>query len=77
MNRSHGFTNTVSRKLGKAAQSPNAQRPFYDNLEDVINKSVSLQEDIARYQSTLKYARSRLEYSVGKGLYICYLQKCC
>jgi len=33
MNRSHGFTNTVSRKLGKAAQSPNAQRPFYDNLE--------------------------------------------
>ena len=41
---------------------------FYDNLEDVINKQVSLQDDIARYQSVLKYARSSLDYSVGKGL---------
>jgi len=56
--------------LGKNAQAITAQRLFYDNLEDVINKSVSLQDDIARYQSVLKYARSNLDYSVGEGLYM-------
>ena len=56
--------------LGDTAQSLAAQRIFYDNLEDVINKAVSLEDDIARYQSTLKYARSTLDYSVGRGLYM-------
>ena len=31
---------------------------------------MSLEADIGRYQSTLKYARSTLDYSVGKGLYM-------
>ena len=56
--------------LGETAQSLAAQRLFYDNFEDAVNKSVSLQADIARYQNTLKYARSKLDYSVGKGLYL-------
>ena len=56
--------------LGVTAQSLAAQRIFYDNLEDVINKAVSLEADIGRYQSTLKYARSTLDYSVGKNLYM-------
>ena len=56
--------------LGNEAQLLAAQRIFYDNLEDVINKSVSLEADIGRYQSVLKYARSKIDYSVGKGLYM-------
>jgi len=56
--------------LGETASPLAAQRLFYDNLEEVINMSVSLQDDIARYQSVLKYARSSLDYSVGEGLYI-------
>ena len=56
--------------LGETAPAIAAQRVFYDNLEDVIDKTVSLQTDIARYQSVLKYARSTLDYSVGKGLYM-------
>ena len=56
--------------LGTTAQSLAAQRIFYDNLEDVINKPVSLEADIGRYQSTLKYASSRLNYSIGRGLYM-------
>ena len=56
--------------LGETAQSLAAQRIFYDNLEDVINKAVSLEADIDRYQSTLKYARSTLDYSVGGSLYM-------
>ena len=56
--------------LGDTAPALAAQRIFYDNLEDVINKVVSLENDIGRYQSTLKYARSTSDYSVGKGLYM-------
>ena len=56
--------------IGDTAPALAAQRIFYDNLEDVINKVVSLEDDIGRYQSTLKYARSTLDYSVGKGLYM-------
>ena len=56
--------------LGDTAPALVAQRIFYDNLEDVINKVVSLEDDIGRYQSTLKYARSTSDYSVGKGLYM-------
>ena len=56
--------------LGVTAQSLAAQRIFYNNLEDVINKTVSLEDDIGRYQSTLRYAKSTLDYSVGRGLYM-------
>ena len=56
--------------LGNGAEAIVAQRLFHDNLEDVINKTVSLQDDISRYQDSLKYARSRLNYSVGKNLYM-------
>ena len=56
--------------LGITAQSLAAQRIFYDNLEDVVNKAVSLEADVGRFQSTLKYASSRLDYSVGRGLYM-------
>ena len=56
--------------LGENAQAIAAQRLFYYNLEDVINKLVSLQDDIRMYQSVLKYARSNLDYSVGEGLYM-------
>ena len=56
--------------LGGGAEAIVAQRLFHDNLEDVINKTVSLQDDVSRYQDSLKYARSNLDYSVGKGLYM-------
>ena len=56
--------------LGDTAPALAAQRIFYDNLQDVINKVVSLEDDIGRYQSTLKYARSTSDYSVGKKLYM-------
>ena len=58
------------RILGNDAEAIVAQRLFHDNLEDVINKAVSLQDDVTRYQNTLKYARSSLDYSVDKGLYM-------
>ena len=52
------------------AQAAAAQEIFVNNLEDVINREVSLEDDIARFQNVLKYARSELDYSVGRGLYM-------
>ena len=45
------------------AQAAAAQEIFVDNLENVINREVSLEDDIAWFPNVLKYARSELDYS--------------
>ena len=56
--------------IGDGTQAAAAQEIFVDNLEDVINKEDSLEDDISRFQNVLKYARCKLNYSVGRGLYM-------
>ena len=47
-----------------------AQKQFLANIEDAINSPVDLPRQIARYQSTLKYARSKVDFVYGTGLYM-------
>ena len=47
-----------------------AQKQFLANIEDAINSPVDLPSQIARYQSTLKYARSKVDFVYGIGLYM-------
>ena len=47
-----------------------AQKQFLANIEDAINSPVDLPSQIARYQSTLKYARSKVDFVYGTGLYM-------
>ena len=47
-----------------------AQKEFLANIEDAINSPVDLPSQIARYQNTLKYARSKVDYVFGIGLYM-------
>ena len=47
-----------------------AQKQFLANIEDAINSPVDLPSQIARYQSTLKYARSKVDFVCGTGLYM-------
>ena len=47
-----------------------AQKQFLANIEDAINSPVDLPSQIARYQSTLKYARSKVDFAYGIGLYM-------
>jgi hypothetical protein len=47
-----------------------AQKQFLANVEDAINSEVDLPSSIERYQSTLQYAKSKVDYVVGIGLYI-------
>ena len=47
-----------------------AQKQFLVNVEDVINSPVDLPSQIQRYQDTLKYARSKVDYVFGNDLYM-------
>jgi len=47
-----------------------AQKQFLSNVEDVINSPVDLPSQIQRYQNTLKFARSKVDFVYGIGLYM-------
>ena len=52
------------------ASALTAQSAFLNNFEDIVNRRVNIQEDIKRYQDTLSYASSKVDYSVGKNLFM-------
>jgi len=47
-----------------------AQKQYLANLEDSINSVVDLPANIKRYQDSLRYAKSKVDYAVGTGLYM-------
>ena len=52
------------------ASALTAQKAFLNNFEDIVNRRVNIQEDIKRYQDTLSYASSEVDYSVGENIYM-------
>ena len=56
--------------IGDDSSALTAQRVFMNNFEDIVNRRVDIQEDIKRYQDTLNYASSKVDYSVGQGIYM-------
>ena len=56
--------------VGNAASALTAQSAFLNNFENVVNRQVHIQEDIKRYQDTLSYASSKVDYSVGQNIYM-------
>ena len=56
--------------VGNAASSLTAQSAFLNNFENVVNRRVDIREDIKRYQDTLSYASSKVDYSVGESIYM-------
>jgi hypothetical protein len=47
-----------------------AQKQYLANLEDAINSAVDLPSSIKRYEDVLRYARSKVDFAVGGGLYM-------
>ena len=47
-----------------------AQKQFLANIEDAIASSVDIPSSIARYQKTLQYASTPLDFVFGIGLYL-------
>ena len=56
--------------VGNAASTLTAQSAFLNNFENVVNQRVNIQEDIKRYQDTLSYALSKVDYSMGENIYM-------
>ena len=53
--------------VANTASALTAQSAFLNNFENVVNRSVDIRE---RYQDTLSYASSKVDYSVGENLYM-------
>ena len=58
--------------VGNMVSSLTAQSAFLNNFENIVNRRVDIREDLKRYQDTLSYASSKVDYSVGENL-SCYL----
>ena len=56
--------------VGNTASALTAQSAFLNNFENVVNRRVNIQEDIKRYQDTLSYASSNVDYSIGESIYM-------
>ena len=56
--------------VGNMASSLTAQPAFLNNFEDIVNHRVNIQEDIKRYQDTVSYTSSKVDYSVGEHSYM-------
>ena len=56
--------------VGNTASSLTVQLALLNNFEDIVNRRVNIQEDIKRYQDTLSYTSSNVDYSVGQNIYM-------
>ena len=56
--------------VGNMASSLTAQSAFLNNFVNIVNRRVNIQEDIKRYQDTLSYTSSKVDYSVGESIYM-------
>ena len=56
--------------VGNTASALTAQSAFLNNFENVVNHRVDIPEDVKRYQDTLSYALSKVNYSVGESIYM-------
>ena len=63
-------TSTRDPIVGHEAQNLDAQRTFLNTFENIVNRRVNVPEDIRRFQKTLQCARSKVDYAVGKFVYM-------
>ena len=56
--------------VGNTASALTAQSAFLNNFEDIVNQRVDIREDIKRYQDTLSYASSKVDYSMRENVYM-------
>ena len=56
--------------MGNTVSALTAQSAFLNNFENVVNRRVDIREDIKRYQDTLSYASSKVDYSMGQNIYM-------
>ena len=63
-------TSTRGPIVGHEARNLDAQRTFLNKFENVVNRRVDIPEDTRRFQKTLQYARSKVDYVIGEFIYM-------
>ena len=63
-------TSTRGPIVGHEACNLDAQRTFLNTFENIVNRRVNIPEDIRRFQKTLQYARSKVDYAIGEFIYM-------
>ena len=63
-------TSTRGPIVGHEARNLDAQHTFLNTFENIVNRRVNIPEDIRRFQKTLQYARSKVDYAIGKFVYM-------
>ena len=63
-------TSTRGPIVGHEARNLDAQRTFLNTFENIVNRRVNIPEDIRRFQRTLQYARSKVDYAIGEFIYM-------
>ena len=56
--------------VGHEARNLDAQRTFLNTFENIVNRRVNIPEDIQRFQKTLQYARSKVDYAISEFIYL-------
>ena len=63
-------TSTRGQIVGIESRNLDAQRTFLNSFENIVNRRVNIPEDIRRFQKTLQYARSKVDYAIGEFVYM-------
>ena len=63
-------TSTRGQIVGHEVRNLDAQRTFLNTFENIVNRRVNIPEDIRRFQKTLQYARSKVDYAIGEFIYM-------
>ena len=56
--------------VGIESRNLDAQRMFLNSFENIVSRRVNIPEDIRRFQKTLQYARSKVDYMIGEFIYM-------
>ena len=62
-------TSTRGQIIGHEAQNLDAQQTFLNTFENMANRRVNIPKDIRRFQKTLQYAWSKVDYVIGEFIY--------
>ena len=63
-------TSTRGPIVGIESRNLDAQRTFLNSFKNIVNRRVNIPEDIRRFQKTLQYARSKVDYAIGEFIYM-------
>ena len=63
-------TSTRGPIIGHDARNLDTQRAFLNTFENILSRRVNIPEDIQKFQKTLQYARSKVDYVISEFIYM-------